>query len=371
VIDILAGPGSSPTRKTISIVSSFIILISLGAYVSSQFQGAGKTFSETFDLPLSASILVGGGIVIFYTLLGGFWAVSVTDTLQGLLMAVTAVILPIAAVVAVGGPVSFWSGFSLIQEPGFQSLTRHFAPVSALGFILGILGIGLGYPGQPHVVNRFMALEEKEGAMKKARRIAISWAVVVYAGMLILGFCGRILVPELPDPEVIFITLTNQLFPPAISGIMIAAVLSAIMSTADSQLLVASSSVTHDLGLVHHTRLSQLGLSRLVVLLISCGAIVAALYGSREIFSQVLFAWAAMGSAFGPVLLLMMLGKVIQLRARLASIVLGFSLSVTSFYAFSPLFPWKGAMERFFPFILAFAIAWWVNGRTDSQNTKW
>jgi len=325
VTEVLAEGTGPRLQKAISTAASLIILVSLGAYVSSQFQGAGKAFSETFEVSLTASILIGAGIVVFYTLLGGFWAVSITDTLQGLLMAATAVVLPIAALAAVG-PADFLNALESIREPGYLNLMRHFAPVSAIGFILGLLGIGLGYPGQPHVVNRFMALDDREHSLAKARQYALSWATVVYSGMLVLGLCGRILVPGLADPEVVFITLTNQLFPPVFSGIMIAAVLSSIMSTADSQLLVASSSVTHDLGMERRTTISRLALSRLVVLILSAGAVFAAVFGSREIFSQVLFAWAAMGSAFGPVLL------------------------------------------RFFPFFITLAVAWWAAGRESRAN---
>jgi sodium/proline symporter len=356
VTEVLAGKTNSVFRSSISKVASVIILVSLGTYVSSQFQGAGKAFSETFNVSLTASILIGGAIVVFYTLLGGFWAVSVTDTLQGLLMGLTALVLPIASLSAVGGLEGLVQGLMQVPDSGFLSPIRDFAPVAGVGFILGLLGIGLGYPGQPHVVNRFMALEDGVSALKIARRIAVAWAMIVYSGMLLLGLAGRVLVPNLDDPEVVFITLTNQLFHPVVAGIMIAAVLSAIMSTADSQLLVASSSVSHDLGFVRHSRLSQLTLSRMVVLVLSAGAILGAIYGSREIFSQVLFAWAAMGCAFGPVLLIQVMSNGISGRARLICILLGFTLSVIPFYSFPASFAWKGALERFFPFLLVLVI---------------
>jgi len=177
-----------------------------------------------------------------------------------------------------------------VQDPGYLSLTRDFPLIAGIGFIVGLLGIGLGYPGQPHVVNRFMAMRDEPGVLSHARTIAILWAVIVYSGMLLLGFCGRLLVPALHDPEVIFVSLTNSLFPPVVSGVILAAVLSAIMSTADSQLLVAGSSVTHDPNLGSRVAKDVLWRSRIVVLALSGGAVVGALLGSREIFSQVLFA---------------------------------------------------------------------------------
>lgn len=355
--EVLAGPSGSRLRRPIAIVASVIVLVSLGTYVASQFQGAGKTFAETFQLSLTHSVLIGAGVVVLYTLLGGFWAVSVTDTLQGLVMAFTAVLLPVTALFAVGGPVGLWDGMRNVPVDGYLSVTRGLAPMAAIGFILGLLGIGINYPGQPHVVNRFMALGEGRTWLVRARRIAIVWAVVVYSGMLLLGFCGRILVPALADPEVVFVTLTNQLFDPVVSGVMLAAVLSAIMSTADSQLLVAASSVTHDLNIRGKGSGGLLLRSRLVVLVLSAGAVLAALFGSQKIFDQVLFAWAAMGCAFGPLLLVIVFGSRVQAEYKLAAIAAGFSLSVGSYYLVSSVNLWKGSFERVFPFILALLIA--------------
>lgn len=356
VTEVMAGPPGSPLRQPIATAASVIILFSLGTYVASQFQGAGKTFSETFEISLFTSILLGSGIVIFYTLLGGFWAVSVTDTLQGLLMALTAILLPVAALIEVGGAEALVEGLRLVELPGFLSLTRAMPVTAGVGFVLGLLGIGLGYPGQPHVVNRFMALRNERGVMRRARIFAVVWAVLVYAGMLLLGLCGRVLLPSLNDPEIVFISLTNELFTPVMSGIMLAAVLSAIMSTADSQLLVAGSTVTNDLKLGGSNRDDMLRRSRAVVFLLSSAAAVAALYGSQEIFSQVLFAWAAMGSAFGPILLVTVLKGEIQPRVKLIAMLTGCVLSIGAFYLVPSGEAWKGGLERVFPFVTGLTI---------------
>jgi sodium/proline symporter len=202
-----------------------------------------------------------------------------------------------------------------------------------------------------------MALQDRPGSLQRARLIAMLWAVIVYSGMLVVGWCGRLLVPSLTDPEVIFITLTNTLFPPVLAGIMLAAVLSAIMSTADSQLLVAASSVTHDLNLGGDSSQSLLRRSRLVVVLLSAGAALGAIFGTQEIFSQVLFAWAAMGCAFGPVLLVTVLIGEVPPRLRLAAIITGCTLSVAAYYGFASDQMWKGSMERVLPFLVALAMA--------------
>ncbi len=357
VTEVLAGPPGSPLRQMTANVASLIILLSLGTYIAAQFQGAGKTFSETFQISLSTSILLGSGVVVFYTLLGGFWAVSVTDTVQGLLMALTSILCPIAALIAVGGPFCLVDGLRVIQDPGFLSLTQQMPLTAAIGFVLGLFGIGLGYPGQPHVVNRFMALRDEGRTLYRARRIALIWALVVYAGMLLLGLCGRVLLPSLNDPEVVFVSLTNSLFTPVVSGVMLAAVLSAIMSTADSQLLVAGSTVTNDLNLGGSNPRGMLRRSRIVIFLLSAVATVAARYGSKEIFSQVLFAWAAMGSAFGPVLLVTVLKGEIEPRIKLIAMLTGCLLSIASFYLIPPTLLWKGSLERCVPFVTGLVLA--------------
>ncbi len=360
VTEVLAGPPGRPLRRQILGLASLIVLLSLGTYVASQFQGAAKTFSETFGLSLTSSVLLGSGIVVFYTMLGGFWAVSITDTLQGLVMAAASILLPLAALAAVGGPGGLVEGLSQVDSPNYLSLTRGFGPIAALGFIFGLLGIGIGYPGQPHVVNRFMAMRQGAKDMRRGRQIAIGWAVVVFSGMLLLGLCGRILFPGLLDREVVFLTATNALFHPIVGGVLLAAVLSAIMSTADSQLLVAASSVTHDLGLGGDSAESSLLRSRVVVLLLSIGAVLAALYGTPEIFSQVLFAFSAMGSAFGPLLLVTVLKGPVPPGATLLAMASGFLLSVIA-YSFPQT---QGtAVERIFPFLVALAIALWGRRR--------
>ena len=355
VTELLAGPAGRRGRRAVVVVASAIIVISLAAYVASQFQGAGKTVGETFGLPLTGSILIGAAVVVLYTMLGGFWAVSVTDTLQGLLMAAASVLLPLAALDAVGGPTGLVEGLGSIPGADYLSLTRGLPSAAGLGFVLGLFGIGIGYPGQPHVINRYMALKEGRSVLQRARVIGIGWAAVVYAGMLLLGLCGRVLYPDLADPEIVLVVAANGLLPAVVAGVMIAAVLSAIMSTADSQLLVAASSITHDLEVGRSGAWNLLSRSRLVVLLLSSGAVVAALYGSQEIFSQVLFAWAAMGSAFAPLILLTVWRGLVSPRATLAAMTTGFLVSVAAYSL--PASHWQDVFEHIVPWALGFLLA--------------
>lgn len=356
--EILASTGSTRQRRTLRIVASAIVLSALVTYVASQFQGAGQTLAETFGLSPSTAVVIGGAIVVCYTMLGGFWAVSLTDTLQGFMMAITATILPIAAVSHIGVG-NFLGGIAQVT-PGYADPFQGMPLAAAAGFVLGLLGIGLGYPGQPHVVNRFMALRQGEQILRTGRRVAMAWAVSVYAGMLILGWAARVGFVGIDSGEQAMLQVTHQLFHPVVAGAMIAAILSAVMSTADSQLLVAASTVSHDLGLGENSSASLLVRSRWVVLLLSCLAVFAALAVDQTIFDRVLFAWSAMGCAFGPLLLVRVLSGPIDARFSLAAMVAGFSLSVGA-YLLKPLGwfgVWSGASERIVPFAIALLLAW-------------
>jgi len=234
----------------------------------------------------------------------------------------------------------------------------NIGPVAAIGFVLGLLGIGLGYPGQPHVVNRFMALRAGERSVIVARRVAVVWAIVVYAGMITLGLCGRLLLPELVDREVVFLATTDALFHPVVAGVMVAAVLSAIMSTADSQLLVAASAVTHDLGFGKKDSRSALLWSRGVVLLLAAAAVLAALIGPRQIFSPVLVAWSALGAAFGPLLLVTVWKGPVPPGRTLVAMLTGLTLAISGAILKSGIdSSWAPVLERVVPFATAFLIA--------------
>ena len=368
VTDVLAGPPGRKGRRVVVWSCSLIILVSLLAYVASQFQAAGKAFTAHFDVDPGVAILIGCGIVVAYTLLGGFWAVSITDTLQGLLMAATALLLPLAAFLEVGGWSGLSSGLAEVTVPGYLSLGRNLAPPAALGFVLGLLGIGLGYPGQPHVVNRFMALNERPGSLRRARGVAIAWAVVVYGGMLLLGFCSRVLLPGVGDAEQVFFRATTHLFPPVMAGVMVAAVLSAIMSTADSQLLVAASAVTNDLGFGGRATGGMLRTSRQVVVTLSLLALFPAIFGGQKIFDNVLFAWSAMGAAFGPLLIVTVIRGPLRTGRALAAVVTGFVLSVGAYEA-RRLFEGGEALavlERVGAFLAALIVALWPGGAEAS-----
>jgi Na+/proline symporter len=197
-----------------------------------------------------------------------------------------------------------------------------------------------------------MALRDRK-AMKQAQVIAIGWYSIVFIGMFFLGLAGHILQPEIGNPEDIFFALTGALFPPIIGAILLAAVLSAIMSTADSMLLVAASSVSYDLKLAEKYPGKELLISRLAIGVLCALAIVVAIYLPASIFQRVLFAWIAIGSAFGPLVFARILHWQVPPKAALYSIILGFGLAVVLYLL--PNTP-GDILERMLPFSVAFGL---------------
>ena len=350
--EFLAHDSSGGQRKIIIWLSSLIIIFSFIFYVAAQFQGAGTTFASTFEMSMKQSIVAGAVIIMIYTLLGGFWAVSVTDTVQGLLMALTAILLPVVALNEVGGPAAFWQGLQSVSTASQMSWSGGNAGLLAIGMALGGISIGIGTFGQPHLLVRFMALRD-EKALYQARWITIFWYFAVFLGMCFLGLVGHVLHQSVDNPETIFFVLTESLFPPILGAVLLAAVLSAIMSTADSQLLVAASAISHDLGLGKSHPQRTLLISRLTIVALVIASVLVAIYLPEKIFSRVLFAWIALGSAFGPVLFLRLAGLALRSHIVAASIFTGFSLAV----AFSLLPDTPGdILERLVPFVIALLV---------------
>jgi sodium/proline symporter len=339
-------------RKRIIMLVSLIILFCFVVYIASQFQGAGNTFASTFGLSSAQSIILGGTIIVIYTLLGGFWAVSVTDTLQGLLMIFTAILLPLAAIIGAGGPIAFWDALAAVSEPEYLSFTGGDAGLMALGMIAGSLLIGVSSIGQPHLIARFMALRDNK-ALRQGQIIATSWYAVVFFGMTLVGLAGRILLNDLDNPEGVFFAVNAALFPSVMGAILLAAVLSAIMSTADSMLLVAGTTVAHDLGINDRSSMGALTLSRLTITGISIVAIGVAIFIPATIFQRVLFAWVAIGSALGPVIVCRSLGARLAPERIFPAIGVGFLSAVICYLL--PNTPGDIA-ERSLPFLLGLAV---------------
>ena len=335
---LFGGPGRRRLRR----VASVIILVSFLFYVAAQFEAAGHAFSVALDLPVATCVVIGAALTVAYTLAGGFWAASVTDFAQGLLMLVVAIALPVAGWFAVGG----YDGIAAAVATADAAPDRP-AAVGGAAFVLGTFGIGLGAPGQPHVVNHFMAARD-DAAIRRGGIIAIAWIALILAGMLIVGWAGRGLATLPQNPETVLYAGAQAWLPPVFAAIVTVAVMSAIMSTVDSQLITATSSVTVDIDA--RTGAAELSRARGALLAFSMFAVLLAVWAPEAIYSRVLFAWNALGAAFGPLVVLAVLGRAPAPRAAGAGMLTGFLLTIVFYLA--PDAP-GDVLERIVPFFAA------------------
>lgn len=306
------------------ILSVSIILIFMIAYVASQFEAGGKAFSTSFGVSETSGVLVTAAIVFVYTVLGGFLAVSLTDMIQSFFMIFALLILPIIAVINAGG----WGEVLKILHHFDPQFLDPFA--YALGGIVGFLGIGLGSPGNPHILIRYMSVSDPK-ALRKSCLIGTIWNVLMAWGAVFIGLVGRAyyLTPEaLPgsDPENLYPFLASAHLHPLLLGVITASILAAIMSTADSQLLVASSGIARDIYqkiLAKNRTVPQKKLvliSRIVVLCLVIAALIFGALAKQYVFWLVLFAWGGLGAAFGPTLILSLFWH----RTTKAGVIAGF-----------------------------------------------
>jgi sodium/proline symporter len=281
-----------------------IILIFMVGYVSSQFVGGGKAFAASFGLDPTAGILLTALIVLAYTTLGGFLAVSLSDTLQACIMIVALVLVPVVAILDRGGLIAVVNELEGFDPTLIDPLALSF------GASIGFLGIGLGSPGNPHIIVRYMSIADP-GRLRTSAVVGTIWNVVMAWGALFIGLAGRVYFPDvgmLPDAdtEKLYPVLAAQHLHPVAFGIVVASIFAAIISTADSQLLVAASSVVRDFyeKILHRgEEIPQKRLvlfSRVVVALLVIAAVVVGLLAEALVFWLVLFAWAGLGASFGP-----------------------------------------------------------------------
>lgn len=313
--------------RMLRVISAVFILLFFLFYTSSGLVAAGKLFESVFGWSYIWAVVIGTVAVVSYTFFGGFLAVVWTDVIQGLLMFAALIIVPVMAVNAVGG----WDATQaamLEKAPGFLNMLTE-----ADGTALSIMGIvsslawGLGYFGQPHILARFKAIRS-EADVPAARRIAVLWSGVGLVGALFVGFAAVGYFPEpIEDGERAFILLVDALFHPIVAGILLAAILAAIMSTADSQLLVSSSALAEDFYKALFRRdASQselIWVGRFAVVIIAIIACVLALDPDSKVLELVSYAWAGFGAAFGPALLFSLYWKRMNRAGALAGIIVG------------------------------------------------
>jgi sodium/proline symporter len=301
--------------RGLRLLSALVIVIFFTVYVASGLVAGGLLFEQVFGVDFVIAITVTTIVIVSYAFLGGFLAVSLTDAVQGSLMWLALIGLPLLAVALVGG---FGALNEALREasPGLLELGSEasFAEGSwvsgeSLGFIaiVSLLAWGLGYFGQPHILARFMGIRSAS-AVPFARRIGVGWVVTALAGAVLVGLSGiAVLDQPLDNPETVFIVMIQQLLNPWVGGILLAAVLAAVMSTADSQLIVSSTALTEDFYRAFLNKdasdMTLVWVGRLTVVGVAVVAYVLALQGGA-VLDIVAYAWAGFGAAFGPVVIL-------------------------------------------------------------------
>lgn len=314
------------SSRLLRIVSGIIILLFFTFYVSSGMVAGGLFFESSFGLNYHTGLLIVSAIVVAYTLFGGFLAVSYTDFVQGLIMFLALIFVPIIGLLVVGG---FDGAAESIREVDPSRLS-FVEGASVLG-ILSAVAWGLGYFGQPHIIVRFMAISSVKET-KHARRIGIGWMILSLLGALATGLVGIAYFQQNPgndlgNAETVFITLGQFLFHPLIAGIMLAAVLAAIMSTISSQLIVTSSALIEDIYKAVIKKGSSdkefVNMGRIAVLVVSLIAMFIAWEQNETILDLVGYAWAGFGGAFGPIILLALFWRRLTAMGALAGMIVG------------------------------------------------
>ncbi len=314
------------TTRSLRVFSSVVIVIFFTLYTSAGIVAGGKLFEASFGLSYHLGLFLTAGVVIAYTLFGGFLAVSLTDFVQGCIMFIALVLVPVVT-------------WLVLQDGGAMSMAVSSAPPGYFGWwpegmtwigLISLLAWGLGYFGQPHIIVRFMAIRSLKD-VAAARYIGMGWMIVTVIGSVMTGILGYAYATTqglaVDDAETIFIILSQILFHPLVAGFLLAAILAAIMSTISSQLLVSSSSLTEDFYKTFLRKTASQGelvaVGRASVLVVSLLAIALAFDRSSNILSLVGNAWAGFGAAFGPVILLSLFWKELSREGALAGMVTG------------------------------------------------
>lgn len=353
------------------VVTAIVILLFYTLYTSSGLVGGAKLFEATFGLDYSTALLIGSFIIVSYTFLGGYNAVSWTDFIQGILMMLALVITPVVVIFHIGG---VNEGLKIIESVDPSKLDL-FSGASFIG-IISLIAWGLGYFGQPHILVRFMSIRH-ENEMHRAKTIGMTWMIFSIIGSLAVGFFGFAYVVsegvDLQDSEKIFITLSQLLFDPWIAGFLLAAILAAIMSTIDSQLLVSSSVLTRD---IYHALLRKdasnkelVWVGRATVIAIAVIAWYLSTDQNSSVLKLVAYAWAGFGAAFGPLIILSLYNPNISKYGAIAGMVTGAATVII----------WKqleGGIFDVYELLPGFVAAWTAilifgtMGTQTSENSK-
>jgi sodium/proline symporter len=314
-------------RHLIRILGAAIIGIFITAYVAAQFNAGAKTLENALGIPLWTALLAAAALILVYMVLGGYIAVAYNDVVRAVIMLMGLVVLPAYGLARTGG-------FGALRQVLDALDPAYFDPLSlGAGAVIGFLGIGLGSPGQPHIVVRYMSIDDPRN-LRTAAFVGTFWNIVLGFGAVFVGLLGRAAVPQpadLPgaDPEMIYLVLTADYFGPALYGLLVGGVFAAILSTADSQLLVVASTFSRDVyekilkGRSQIDEAEKLRLSRWVVVLSGALALVLAYVAQDLVFWLVLFAWGGLGASLGPALIASLYWRRVTRSGVIAGLVTG------------------------------------------------
>lgn len=356
-------PGS---EKPIALLSAGIVIFFFMLYIAAQFSGSGKVLQETFGLDPLWGILIASVVVTIYCGLGGFIAVVVTDVFQALLMIFTLVAFPVIALVLAGSKGIDLAAAFAAAGPSYLSLTGGKTGAAAVILVLSGLSWALGYTGQPQLLTRMMAIRSEKD-VKTAVRVASVWTLFAYAGAILIGMIGVAFVQsgavgggvgKLADAEKVLPAMVTTLVTPILAGVLLSGVISAMMSTASSEVTVSSASFSEDVVAMLRKKAAtprgMLLLNQGATVAVGAIAIVLALTMRDTVYSLVSYAWSGIGSSFGPALMLLLFWKRLSRAGVLASLVTGTVATVV----------WKsfleqptGVSERLASYVVALAMA--------------
>ncbi|ASN04280.1 sodium/proline symporter [Virgibacillus necropolis] len=313
-------------NNILKIVSSIVIIIFFIASMASQLTAAGKTLDATISFDYNLGLILSAAFVIGYAIFGGYRAVILTDLTQGIIMLVVLILFPLYMVFfELGGPANFFHTLQSI-DPALVSSLGGATGAAGFGVFIGLFGFGLGEPGQPHIVQRFLSARDDK-TITQGSFIAMFWVIVVMTGSNLLGLIGRIIIPVLDDPEYVFPMVSIEVLPTIVTGIVLAAIFAAIQSTFSSQIMVATQAFASDLlkGITKKTYTNkQLTIiSRATMIVLGVISTIIALMDIQSVFDLVLYAWAGLASSFGPLLLLLLYTNIVTKEGALWGIITG------------------------------------------------
>ena len=340
--------------RALRIISALVILLFFTIYCASGIVAGARLFESTFGMSYETALWAGAAATILYTFIGGFLAVSWTDTVQATLMIFALILTPVIVILAVGG---LGDSLEVIKQKSIENVDM----LKGLNLvaIISLMGWGLGYFGQPHILARFMAADSHH-TIVHARRISMAWMILCLAGAVAVGFFGIAYFNENPtlaasvnpNSERVFIELTQILFNPWIAGILLSAILAAVMSTLSCQLLVCSSAITEDLYKAFFRKNASqrelVWVGRMMVLVVALVAIALAANPENRVLGLVSYAWAGFGAAFGPVVLFSVMWSRMTRNGALVGMIIG-AVTVIVWKQFA----WFGLYEIIPGFIFA------------------